>query len=247
MNTAQPQDKDRHHTMQTPTPEGNQRSIDVRVRQLLTDFEQLREALLALSDDIWLDIDHNDIQALEEGVRFKRAYNERMAEFNRHTGALASLIQQFTHVSAGPPVPPSSGAEDARTIRELDREQAHTLDEDFRYKRPYGFVFCGKSYHNLATWSRIYITICNLLIERDAERFAALPDSPNFIHRRGNRDFSWNSDDLRIPLELPYGIYVETNLSANSIARRIGLLLDHFEIDRREFVVYLHQDRDAEQ
>jgi hypothetical protein len=144
-------------------------------------------------------------------------------------------------------VPPSSGAEDARTIRELDREQAHTLDEDFRYKRPYGFVFCGKSYHHFATWSRIYITICNLLIERDAERFAALPDSPNFIHRRGNRDFSWNSDDLRIPLELPYGIYVETNLSANSIAKRIGLLLDHFEIDRREFVVYLHQDRDAEQ
>jgi hypothetical protein len=33
----------------------------------------VRENLLALSDEIWQSIDHNDPEALEEGVQFKRS------------------------------------------------------------------------------------------------------------------------------------------------------------------------------
>ncbi len=40
-----------------------------RTRQILGDLEAVRENLLALSDDIWLSIDHNDPQALIEAVR----------------------------------------------------------------------------------------------------------------------------------------------------------------------------------
>jgi len=84
-----------------------------------------------------------------------------------------------------------------------------------------------------------------LLSQRNPTRFAALPDNPNFIHRRDNRDFSRNPDDLRIPKRLPNGIYVETNHSANSIVRRIGQPLDVFNIERSEFAIYLREDRDA--
>ena len=35
-----------------------------RIRSILQRLEQTREDLLALSDDIWLSIDHNDTQAL---------------------------------------------------------------------------------------------------------------------------------------------------------------------------------------
>ena len=45
-----------------------------RTRHILEDLEAVRENLLALSDDIWLSIDHND--ALVEGVQFKQAYNQ---------------------------------------------------------------------------------------------------------------------------------------------------------------------------
>lgn len=37
-------------------------------REILEDLEAVRENLLALSDDIWLSIDHNDADALEEGT-----------------------------------------------------------------------------------------------------------------------------------------------------------------------------------
>jgi len=43
------------------------------------------------------------------------------------------------------------------------------------------------------------------------------------------------------------GINAETNLSANDIAKRISRLLENFGIDQREFVIYLRQDRDAEE
>ena len=50
-----------------------------RIRNILQSLERVREDLLALSDDIWLSIDHNDNDAMQEGVAFKRKYNERMA------------------------------------------------------------------------------------------------------------------------------------------------------------------------
>ena len=50
-----------------------------RIRSILQQLEQVREDLLALSDDIWLSIDHNDNQALQEGVAFKKEYNAKVA------------------------------------------------------------------------------------------------------------------------------------------------------------------------
>ena len=69
-----------------------------RTREILEDLEAVRENLLALSDDIWQSIDHNDPEGLEEGVRFKRAYNEKMAAFDTLASELSAMIQQFTSV-----------------------------------------------------------------------------------------------------------------------------------------------------
>jgi hypothetical protein len=53
------------------------------VQSILTNLEAVGEELLALSDDIWLSIDHNDNEALAEGVRFKTTFNEQAAERDR--------------------------------------------------------------------------------------------------------------------------------------------------------------------
>ena len=66
-----------------------------RTRQILEDLEAVRENLLALSDDIWLSIDHNDPAALEEGVAFKRAYNAKAAAFDtlEHVQIVRSFLE----------------------------------------------------------------------------------------------------------------------------------------------------------
>src|SRR4051794_21921796 len=99
--------------------------MQARIRRILEDLEAVRENLLALSDDIWLNIDHNDPQGLEEGVQFKRAYNEKMAGFDRLASELSALIQQFTSVRLEEAEQSGGGSEDenVRLIRELDREE----------------------------------------------------------------------------------------------------------------------------
>ncbi len=70
-----------------------------RTRRILEDLEAVRENLLALSDDIWLGIDHNDNDAIEEGVRFKRAYNDKMNAFDELASDLSSMVQEYTRVT----------------------------------------------------------------------------------------------------------------------------------------------------
>lgn len=54
-----------------------------RIKDILDQLDQMREDLLALSDDIWLSIDHNDTQALEQGVAFKKTFNAKVAESDK--------------------------------------------------------------------------------------------------------------------------------------------------------------------
>ena len=55
-----------------------------RTRAILEDLEAVRENLLALSEDIWLSIDHNDSESLEAGVEKARmvANNRRVTPFS---------------------------------------------------------------------------------------------------------------------------------------------------------------------
>ncbi len=68
------------------------------IREILRDLERVRENMLALSDDIWLGIDHNDPEALDAGYTFKRDYNKRMIEFDRLASEISDLVQTFTAV-----------------------------------------------------------------------------------------------------------------------------------------------------
>ncbi len=223
--------------------------MKARIRQILTDLERVRENLLTLSDDIWLSIDHNDADALQEGFEFKQAYNDKMASFNRLATDLSALIQQFTSVPVETPISADTSqngaAENERIIHDLDREVPHSLDENFSYKRPYGFVLQGRAYKDIVTWQRVYKLTCLQLAQANRERFAALPTDPEFISRRGNKDFSYDQTELRTALEITNGIYAEVNLSANEIRKRITRLLVAFDIDPHSFVIYLREDRDA--
>jgi hypothetical protein len=69
-------------------------TVKQKTRTISNDLESLRENLLSLSDNIWLDIDHNDSEALREGAEFKLAYNEKMAEFGKADGNDGFLPQR---------------------------------------------------------------------------------------------------------------------------------------------------------
>ncbi len=221
-----------------------------RIRQILTDLERVRENLLALSDDIWLNIDHNNSEALKQGVEFKLAYNDKMGAFDRLASELSTMVQQFTDVRVEASAVEDAEAKDSeaneRIIRELDKEEPHTLAEDFRYKRPFGFVLRGRAFKDIVTWRRVYELVCAQLREADPARFDALPENPEFTTTHGNRYFARKPDGVRSPAPVGDGMYAEANLSANMIRDVIRRLLSTFDVSETEMTVYLRQDRDAE-
>ncbi len=180
--------------MTFPTP-----ASSVRTRQILEDLEAVRENLLALSDDIWRSIDHNDPEALDEGVEFKRAYNARAADFDRVATEISVLIQQYTSIRLEEAE--ESGADNQerneRLIAELNREEPHRLSESFTYKRPHGYVLDGQAATGITTWQRMYELVCRQLIIRDLERFRGLTSDPNFISSRGHHTVAAEPDNLR--------------------------------------------------
>ena len=170
-----------------------------QTRLILEDLEAVRENLLGLSDDIWLSIDHNDPQALEEGVEFKRAYNAKAAAFDQVASELSALVQQYTSVRLEGAE--QTGADDRerneRIVAELNREEPHTLQEDYTYKRPHGMIFEGQATTGITTWQRLFELVCRHLMARDASRFRALCDHPDFVSNRGNHAVSTDRAALR--------------------------------------------------
>lgn len=220
------------------------------IREILRDLERVRENMLALSDDIWLGIDHNDPEALDAGYTFKRDYNKRMIEFDRLASEISDLVQTFTAVKIegpdeGATLTETEQQKRERLIRDLDKSQPHAIDENFTYKRPYGFKLCGEAFVDLVCWRRVLELVCQVLARRDRARFDALPDNPEFHSNRGNSRFTRDPARLRAPTRITDTVHVECHMSANHVRDFIRELLRAFSIAEAELSIYLRQDRDA--
>jgi len=220
-----------------------------KTREILRDLERIRENLLSLSDDIWLSIDHNDPESLEEGVAFKKAYNEKFIAFDRLAEELSILVQQHTQIKVEGEMDQNSLPETEevrnRIIRELDREEPHALHEDFRYKRPYGFILQGRPYKDVVTWRRIFELVCRQLLEKYPNQILALPEHPDFATKRGNHSFARTRDELRSASLITDGLFAEINLSANSLRDQMRRLLSICGIPEKEMAIFLRRDHDA--
>ncbi len=102
-----------------------------RIQTILTNLEATGEDLLALSDDIWLNIDYKDSGAVAKGAAFMIAFNKTVGEYREVSGRLTHLVEEFTQVSTfEAPAAPTSDAERERRerlIHALDRRAPHGL------------------------------------------------------------------------------------------------------------------------
>jgi len=108
----------------------------------------------------------------------------------------------------------------------------------FTYKRPSSYTLRGKRY-SVSTFKEILIGLCEALHQLHRADFERV-----LVLRGRKRDyFSREFGRMTSPQEIPgSSIYVETNLSANSIMQRCNELLDLFGHARDELRVEL-QDR----
>ncbi|MCK9467318.1 MAG: hypothetical protein M0P94_03240 [Candidatus Absconditabacterales bacterium] len=220
---------------------------DSKVKKILDTLNYLQETLLSIPDDMFLQINPRNNVELDKTDIIKQC-NEKLPGFMKSSSEIEKLIKIFFDIN-----PEFEEIEEdtkeknnrIRIIKELDKTEAHSLDENFTYKRPYGYILLDKAYKGLKTWRVLYKYILKDLKEINIEKFHRLKTDESFISKKGRQYFSEIPDNLRVSEQIIKDFYIETNLSANQIRDLIKDLLDYFEISTTKLKIYLRKDHDA--
>ena len=225
------------------------------VHQLLTQLAEVQSALQTLPQHLLHRIDAANNQSLQEGLKTLQEFNDNLAAFEKATGAISQQLQGFfenlsppqpkkptpakTHPKTAPPKAPSNASSVKKTLRDLKRFPCITLDDSFTHKKPYGFQLQDQAWSQLQSWREVYLSFLNALIQHDPAAFARLPKDLDYISKSGNPMFGYDNTSFRDGKALANGLFVEANLSAESIRSHMKSLLKTFEIPEEECRLYL--------
>lgn len=113
-----------------------------------------------------------------------------------------------------------------------------SIDSDFTGKSPIAIKIEEDKIEG-STWKELYIGVCDYLINKDKSIFLELP---NKIKGKKRDYFSRVEDNIRVAVYLKEAdLYVEVNLSANSIIKNIRKLLNEYKIDENNVCIYVNQ------
>ncbi|HWL10226.1 MAG TPA: hypothetical protein VNQ76_17605 [Planctomicrobium sp.] len=98
----------------------------------------------------------------------------------------------------------------------------------------------------MTTWRRLYEVFCQQLAAQNPERFRSLPDDPEMARRDGRRFIDRSAENHNVPSEVVPGMFIEVNLSANSIRHSMRRMLKTFGLSESEMKIYFREDRDAD-
>jgi len=126
---------------------------------------------------------------------------------------LANVADEPTHDEPAP-----IGSDPTPHLRSKQSMQRGT----YTFKRPTGYRFGGKA-HMASTWKEVLVGLCvQIANERPSEFRKVLQ-----LRGRKREYFSTDYRGMTAPEQVPgTDVYVETNLSANGIAKRCRQVLD---------------------
>jgi len=218
-----------------------------KIKTIYDSLIDVQEKLLSLPYDIHLDIDPRDNKSLENGMKFLRNYNNNLTDFTKAANKISENLRNYFKIN-----PEDENVEGEsfnndkkeRIVQELDKKKPHTLNENFTYKTPYGFILEDSAFKGLKTWKSLYLKVLEVLKKSNFEKFKRLPEIEVFISKRGNPLFSREEHDLRVAEKIEDYFFVEVNLSADQIRNNIKQLLEYFSLNSANMKIYLREDRD---
>lgn len=217
------------------------------ISSILKDLTNVHENLLSLSNDIWNSIDHNDPEKLDRGYEFKKEFNRLLDDFEKNKNDISVLVSQFTGVKVDeqPKVVNKDDSENQRIIKELNQNEPHEITEDFTFKRPTAFIFNGCAYTDLNNWVDLYVQFVACAAKMNPSKLKEMAELPDYISKQNKKYYSTDKKDFRRPAKIMNDFYVEANLSANDLAKRIMEILNHLGMKTSDITIYLRQDRNA--
>ncbi|WP_315080562.1 hypothetical protein [uncultured Clostridium sp.] len=123
----------------------------------------------------------------------------------------------------------------------VDHTIPHALYEDFEFKRPISFKLKDNEM-KVSTWIDVFLLTCEILCKIDSQIFKSFIYDKNMNGRKKSY-FSVSKNNIRKPRKLECAdIYIESNLSANSIKQIIIKMLRKYNIKITDYIVYFRAD-----
>lgn len=246
------------------------RNMQSSLRHVMSAIENLRDDLKTLSDTIWTSIDHNDPGSLEQGFRFKQAFNERWSVLDEAAAALWQLLkaERAEEVEAvlDKPIPDvkpkgrggkdtvpkgktlETGGGEPEAVQEPEAaepalEEATEVAEDFKGKTPFGFMLGGRTFTSPSNWGLFYQALLQELAKQYPEAFDRLPERKAWRDRRGKPLFTRTQDVLRRPLEITEQLYAEADLPLTLIVQGMRQLARELKLPPDALKILLKEDR----
>lgn len=123
----------------------------------------------------------------------------------------------------------------------VDEEVAYNLYTNFTHKKPAAFALEGVKYP-ARQWKIIFTKTCELLNKKNNSLFESFTYD---VGMQGTKRsyFAKNTEGMIKPIKIAgTSIFVETNLSANTIRNIIIDMLEKYKIPKNAFQIYLSKD-----
>ncbi len=217
------------------------------IASILKDLTNVHENLLSLSNDIWASIEHNDNEEVEKGCKFQKDFNNLIIEFCKNKDSISALLSQFSGVKIDdqPKIIDKNTTENQRLIKELNQNKPHEITEDFTFKRPVAFIFNGCAYPDTNNWTELYVQFAATAAKLNPTKIKEMAELPELISKQNRKYYSTDIKDIRKPAKIMNDFFVETNLCANDIAKRIIEIINQLGMKTSDITIYLRQDRNA--
>ncbi len=124
-------------------------------------------------------------------------------------------------------------------LKSIDEKEFYTIDDDFDItgKKPISFEIDGIRF-SVKSWKEILIKTLEYLSDINLSIVKSFTQDSDFQGRE-KRIISSSEDNIRQAAKIKDGIFVETNLSANSILANIKLICEKFGLENDDFIYYV--------
>lgn len=123
----------------------------------------------------------------------------------------------------------------------VDVKEPHSLQEDFRHKRPHSFRF-KRHYAKVSTWRELLVETCKYLYQLDPDKFKSFAEDHSM---QWGETFNFSTDKTKIrgPVLIgDSGVYVETIKDSIAVRQMIIKMLKKYDLKVESFKVYFQAD-----
>lgn len=226
--------------------------VEVTLRGVRDQLEQMHTQLEALSEAIWRSIDHEDAGKLEEGVRFKQRYNDKREPLEDAMGQMLALLRDYPESGPGtsaekPAQAPLQEAPEERPEAAVSvppaQIAASPLAGSLEHKVPFGFVLGAQTYTSASAWPLFYEALLQELYGRAPEKLSHLADAPGGFEYAGRPLFARVPDSLEDPLPIADAIFAEADLAPGILLEVIKRLIGEMGYPLDSFKILLKEQK----